>query len=294
VFTKIKRRMPWWGKIIAKLVLSRSPLSYSVWQELDLFRHGYMDSPIYALGVFEAHVVRAGLGGHLQGMTIVEMGPGDSIATAIIAKCHGARAILLDVGHFAKEDLRPYLALCELPRKRGLEPPDLSRASTLQDVLSACNAEYLTGGLVSWQQITSNTVDFVFSQAVLEHIPKEEFLPTMQECRRVMRAGSIVSHTVDLRDHLGDALNSLRFSEDIWESNLFKSSGFYTNRIRYTNMLKMFDAAGFVVDKTEVLRWDRLPTSRKKLAPPFRLMPEDELCISGFNICLRVSGSLRR
>jgi hypothetical protein len=133
--TMIKQHMPWWAKIAAKLVLSRFSLSYCVWQKLDLFRHGCMDSPSYALGVFEAHVARAGLLDRLQNMTILEMGPGDSIATSIIAKCHGARAILLDVGHFARKDLRPYLALCELLRARGLEPPDLSSANTLQDVL---------------------------------------------------------------------------------------------------------------------------------------------------------------
>ena len=288
MFTKIKRRLPWWTKIVAKLVLSRSPLSYSDWQKLALFRHGYMHDPGYASGVFDAHATRSGIRENFHGKTILEIGPGDSIATAIISRSHDARAILVDIGPFATEDTLPYLALCELLGKQGLMPPEISSAQTLEDILLACDGEYLTEGLTSWKQISSNSVDFIFSQAVLEHITKEEFLPTMRECRRVMKPGSIASHTVDLRDHLGEALNNLRFSDGIWESNLFKSSGFYTNRIRYTEMLRMFESAGFLVEKIEVQRWDRLPTPREKLASPFREMSEDELRINVFDVCLRV------
>jgi len=293
MFTVIKQHLPWWGKIAAKLVLSRSPISYNFWHKLGIFRHGGMDSPAYALNVFEAHASQAVLRyGSLHGMTILEMGPGDSVATAIISKCYGARAILVDVGHFAEYgDFRHYLALCEMLRKRGLNPPNISSARTLQDVLSVCDGEYLTEGLASWRRIPPNSVDFVFSQAVLEHTLKEEFLLTMQECRRVMKPGSFASHRVDLRDHLGGALNNLRFSEQIWESSLFRSSGFYTNRIRYSDMLKVFEAAGFIVEKSEVRRWDELPTPREKLTLPFSNMPKTELCIRGFDVGLRVPGS---
>jgi SAM-dependent methyltransferase len=288
MLTAIKQRLPWWGKIAAKIMLSRSPLPYSIWHKFALFRHGYMDSPAYAISVFDGHVLRAGLRDRLHGKTLLEIGPGDSIATAIFSKSHGARAIVVDAGHFASEDLQSYLALCELMRERGLKPPELSSAMTLQDVLLACDGEYLTEGLASWKQIPSNSVDFVFSQAVLEHIPVEEFLLTMKECRRVMKPGSIASHTIDLRDHLGEALNNLRFNENMWESDIFKSSGFYTNRIRYSYMMHLFEAADFIVEKTEVLRWNKLPTPREKLALPFRNLPEDELCIKGFDVCLRV------
>ena len=291
VFTKIKQHLPWWTKVAAKLVLGQFSLSYRRWQKLNLFRHGEMNSPGYALSIFESHVRRSNLKERLGGMTILEIGPGDSIATAIISKSLGARAILVDVGFFADKDLRPYFKLCELLRKRGLKPPELSSESTLEDILDACDSEYFVKGLASWKQISSGSVDFVFSQAVLEHIPKEEFLPTMQECRRVMRAGSIGSHTVDLRDHLGEALNNLRFTEEIWESNLFISSGFYTNRIRYSDMLELFKSASFIVELTEIRRWSKVPTNREKLALPFRNMPENELCIKGFDVCLRVPDS---
>ena len=188
MLTEMKRHLPWWSQITVRLVFSKLPVSYNTWRKLGVFKHGFMDSSKYANSVFENHMARAGLQReHLRDTTILEIGPGDSVATAIIAKCHGAKAILLDAGHFAQDDIKAYIELCEYLRKLGLEPPDLSSASTLEDVLSVCNAKYLTEGFASYKKIPTNSVDFVFSHGVLMLIPKKEFLPTMQECRRIMK-----------------------------------------------------------------------------------------------------------
>src|SRR5688572_16045409 len=76
--------VPWWAKIAAKIVLSRLPLPYGFWQRIGLFRHGCMDNSGYARTVFDTHVERAGLAGKLRGKTVVELGPGDSVATAVV------------------------------------------------------------------------------------------------------------------------------------------------------------------------------------------------------------------
>jgi len=64
------------------------------------------------------------------------------------------------------------------------------------------------------------------------------------------------------------------------------NSGFYTNRIRYTQMLTMFQQTGFDVEVVEVERWERLPTPREKLAAEFRNISTDELLVSGFDVIL--------
>ena len=169
---------------------------------------------------------------------------------------------------------------------KGLLPPDMSGCTTIQDILSICNVTYLTEGLTSLIQIESDSVDLVFSQAVLEHIRGEEFLETMKQCHRILRPEGVCSHRVDLKDHLGGALNNLRFSTHRWESEFFASSGFYTNRIQYSQMLQLFSDAGFAVEVTDIRRWENLPTPRNKLAQEFREIPDDELCISGFDVLL--------
>jgi len=247
-----------------------------------------MDSADYALGVFDTHLSNALLDKHaLQGKTILEIGPGDSIATAIIAHAYGARALLMDAGRFATDDVSSYQPLCDQLASRGLPAPDISSACSIDDILETCHSEYWTQGLSSWSSIPDESVDFVFSQAVLEHIHKHEFVQLQHECHRVMKPGAVASHRVDLRDHLGGALNNLRFSESWWESDFFIRSGFYTNRIQINEMLRMFASVGFDVDVLEARRWEALPTPRRKMDSAFAGIPEEELNVSGFDVLLR-------
>jgi SAM-dependent methyltransferase len=279
--------LPWWTKIAAKIVLARLPFGYGVWQRLGLFRHGQMDSSDYAIRIFDEHVTRAGLTGKLAGKTLLELGPGDSFASAVIAAAHGASAILVDSGHYARPDVAPYLALERRLRERGLDPPQLAGARDSNAVLERCRARYLTRGLESLRTLETASVDLMFSQAVLEHVRKKDFLATQQECRRILRPGGIGSHQIDLRDHLGGALNNLRFSDRTWESDFFARSGFYTNRISFTPMIGLFRDAGFDVQVGNVRRWPALPTPRPRLAREFRSVSDEELCVSGFEVLLR-------
>jgi SAM-dependent methyltransferase len=279
--------VPWWTRIAAKLVLSRLPLGYARWQKLGLFRHGSMDSSRYAIGVFDAHVAAAGLTGQLRGRTILEIGPGDGIASAIIAAAHGANSVLLDTGPFVRADILPYRELAEVLRDQGVSVPGLADCKTIDDILARCDARYLTDGLRSLKQLEDETVDLIFSQAVLEHVRKRELLETMRDCRRILKPGGVSSHRIDLQDHLGGALNNLRFSEPVWESEFFARSGFYTNRIQFSQMLDLFKHAGFEVKVTAVRRWESLPTPRGNLAKEFMSIPDTELCVSGFDVLLR-------
>lgn len=280
-------RIPWWAKIGAKLVLSRLPFGYAVWRRLGLFRHGDMDTSEYAIRVFHSHVEKAGLTGRLHGKTVLELGPGDSIASAIIAAAHGAKAILVDAGRFVRADTAPYLQLARVLTESGLTPPELSACRDIDEVLQRCNARYLTEGLRSFRHIETKSVDLIFSQAVLEHVRRRDFLATMRECRRILKAAGVCSHQIDLRDHLGGALNNLRFSENVWESEFFATSGFYTNCISYSQMTDLFVQAGFELDVTGVRRWLVLPTPRHRLAKRFQQLSDEELCVSEFDVLLR-------
>lgn len=289
IFVKnlLKKSLPWWARMASKFVLARLPAGYAFWQKLGLFRHGDMDEAAYAISVFELHVHRVGFAlSELNGKVILEMGPGDSVSTAIIAHAWGARAILVDAGAFASPSLLAYGPLCKALTARGLKPIDLSLVTGLDEMLAACHAMYLTNGAAAWQSVASNSVDFVFSQAVLEHVRLHEFAGVQKECFRVLKSGGLASHRVDLKDHLGGALNNLRFSKKVWESDLFVKSGFYTNRIRMTPMLEIFSDAGFGVKLLDVSRWKSLPTELKWMDSEFSSVPNAELLVSGFDVLL--------
>lgn len=245
-----------------------------------------MDEASYVLDVFNQHMTSAGLDGKLSGKTILELGPGDSIATAIVAAAYGARTILIDAGDFASRDLDKYHQLVNQLTELGLNPPDISFATELDDILHLCNSHYLVEGIKSLSTVKSNSVDLIFSQAVLEHVRKYEFAKTMLECRRIISENGIASHRVDLTDHLGGALNNLRFPERVWESDLFVKSGFYTNRLRYSSMLSLFRNANFNIDVLKVDRWEELPINRRYLDVDFSELNDDELKVKGFNVLL--------
>ena len=95
----LNKKIPWWLIIGAKIALSSIPIPYSFWKRLRLFQHGEMDQPHRAFEVFihyakmadvlikNASLPQLRVGGDF---TVLELGPGDSLFTIMIAKALGA------------------------------------------------------------------------------------------------------------------------------------------------------------------------------------------------------------
>jgi SAM-dependent methyltransferase len=280
--------VPWWLKIAAKLVLGHLPVSYERWRSLGLFRRGGMQDSSYSLRVFEKHLGHAGIGARMNGLTVLELGPGDACASALIARAYGASGCwLVDDAPLATTDIDVYRMLSDHLRKRGLDVPSLSGTSTLAEVAELCHARYLTEGLQSLRSVPDASVDLLWSHSVLEHVKRSELLEVLREMRRIVKPGGVCSHRVDLRDHLSGALNHLRFSEGFWENPFVATSGFYTNRIRFTEMLELFTRAGFAAEVREIDRWSELPTKRSRIAASYRDLSDEELRVWGFHVVLR-------
>lgn len=287
----MRKYLPWWTRIGAKIILARLPFGYQFWKRLGLFAHGDMNQPATALAIFSEHLSTADLSNKLlpNDFTLLELGPGDSLFTALIGNSMGAKKIwLIDAGAFALTDIGAYRLMAKHLESLGfVRPIILDSAKNLGEVLAACNSEYLTDGVSSLAKIPDRSVDYCFSNAVLEHIPLQDFKALAAELHRVLKPKGICVHRVDLQDHLGGALNNLRFSESTWEGPLFSRSGFYTNRIRFSTMINLFQSAGFKCEVPRKLLWDSLPTPRSALAEPFYSMSTDELSIYGFDVVLR-------
>jgi hypothetical protein len=287
---RLKDGVPWYAKIAAKIVLARLPVSYDFWRRFSLFRHGAMDQPEVASVTLRHVLAAAGLGPRTEGLSLLELGPGDSLGTVLVGRALGARAVtLVDVGPFAVRDMARYRALATHLAREGLTTPPLGENADA--MLEAAGGCYLTQGVVSLQSLPAGSIDFAFSNAVLEHIRAHEFLPMMKALRRAMTANAVAYHNVDLQDHLAYALNNLRFSDQVWESAFMARSGFYTNRIGFLEMLGLFKAAGFSTQVLEVRRFGRLPTPRSVMAPRFRSRSDDDLMVSGFQVLLRPAAS---
>lgn len=280
--------MPWWLKIAAKLVLSRIPHSYQTFAKLGMFRHGAMQNSTYALDVFNTHFTRSEFPGKTSGYTCLELGVGDSIASAIIARTFGAtKTYLVDSGRYATRDLATYQAMTQSLREQDLDIQDVDEENSFAELLLSLGCEYLTEGLSSLREIPDNSVSFIWSQAVLEHIRIGEFDETLSELFRLAVPGAVLSHRIDYQDHLGGALDNHRIPSSFWEADWMARSGFYTNRISHQDMLHRFEAAGFSVEVLLTNRWDTIPTPRRKMASEFATLPDDELLVSGCDVLLR-------
>ena len=132
--------------------------------------------------------------------------------------------------------------------------------------------------------LPNNSIDFIWSHSVLEHVRKKDFADMVVELRRIVKATGKMSHNADLKDHLGDALNNLRFSDRLWESEFMAKSGFYTNRLQHQDILKLFREGGFEIVDDAVGCWEKMPTPRNSMDVMFQDVPDDELRICSSNV----------
>lgn len=287
---RLKAAVPWWGKIAAKLALSRLPLGYSAWARANLFRHGTMDRPDQALAVFaRMHAIAAARARLAEGFAALELGPGDSLLGSVAAWGFGAGRILAcDVGAFATTTLEGLGQLDALLRARGLRPLPLEGAATAAQALARMNIAYLTRGLADLRTLPEASIDLVWSNAVLEHVRLAELPATLDALARLLKPDGVMVHGVDFSDHLGGALNNLRFAPSLWEAEWFAPrSGFYTNRVAPSELLALFAEAGLATDVVQRETWPAMPTPRRALHPSFRARSDEDLTTRGLLLAAR-------
>lgn len=270
--------IPWWGKIAAKLVLSRLPVSHSMWSKLNIFRHSYSsDDPEE-----QVSAVRTRLEKFVQRYgripsTVLELGPGEITTSAVVYKALGVeRIIFVDVGDFGLSDPEAYTRVAAAAARAGLSPPDLSGAQNRGDVFARCGVQYLVGGLSDLASLKAGSVDFITSVAVVEHIRRGELATTFSELRRVLSNDGVQWHAIDFHDHLGGGLKNLQFPPAMWEAHWMSSSGFYTNRASASHVLELMHNAGLATEIEERRLWPTPPIARNQIAKALRGTWSDE------------------
>jgi len=269
----------WTLKIILKIIFSRLNIPYKIWKNFNIFRHGQMENFEYSRKIFEGHFIDMTKVNKIDNPVIMEIGPGDSLFSMVYSRRYSKEKFyFLDVNDFASKDLNLYFKLQKSLEKENPELKHLVKPfKDFGDLLCFYNTEYLTSGLESIKEIDDNSVDYIFSHSVLEHVRKYELNALIKEMYRVLKPKGVISHNINYKDHLDESLNNLRFSEKLWESNFFAESGFYTNRIPAVVMHNYFRKNGFNLIKENFGRWDKLPIKRSSLSKEFRSFSDDEL-----------------
>lgn len=273
---KLRKAIPWYAKFGIKLVRGSLPINYSFFAKLGFFRHGKMDDPKSAVEIFQRHFSDQDL--PKRSFVFLEMGPGDSLFSGIIASYKGASAsYLVDHGDWVSKDVTKYLGMIEY--LFGTDHLKTLNISSIEDVKRVFNIHHLTGGLADLRALPADLVDISFSNAVLEHVYASEMFDTFKELKRISKKDAVSSHYIDFKDHLAYSLNNLRFSEEFWEKPIVKKSGIYTNRLRFSDIVKAMEEAGFHCEICKVEKWPELPVKKQSLDSAFFKYSIEDLLI---------------
>ena len=276
----------WLAKIIIKMILSRFPINYCIWKKFRIFRHGQMENFDYSKSIFEGHYKDLNKFNPITNPSILEIGPGDSLFSMIFSRKYSTNKFyLLDIGDFANKDVRLYRDLIRnLKSQDYLKNFNIKNEPSFDELLSYSNAKYMTSGLIDFRKLRNQSIDYIFSHSVLEHVRIYELEELISQMYRVIKPGGIISHNINYKDHLSESLNNLRFNEKIWESDLMANSGFYTNRVPAIKMHSLFKNIGFQILKEGFGSWSKLPIPRSKISNDFISFSDKELsnCTSSF------------
>jgi len=241
---KILKLTKYYIKFLTKLSLLYAKNDYDFWKKFGFFEHGQMNEEKYASATFEFFYdtyVKV-LNKDFSGISMLELGPGDSVANGILAFHHGARhTVLVDVGDFATRDLTFYSELIAGQQK------NYESVENFSEILTSNNIKYFTDGLESINYIPQDSIDLVISNAVLEHIDPESLSGYLVKINQLLTPGGIMIHRIDYRDHLVG--NNFHKSLPSWivKSNFYKNSILYLNGFTEQQYSQLFFNNGFTV-----------------------------------------------
>lgn len=121
-------------------------------------------------------------------------------------------------------------------------------ARDLEEFLRISGIDYRAPEDAAATSVADASVDVVFSNSVLEHVPRAVIGALMREARRVLRPGGIAMHSVNCGDHYAyfdrsiTQIHYLRYSElhfSLWNNSLQ-----YQNRMRANEFVEIAEQAG--------------------------------------------------
>lgn len=279
---------------------------------------GGTDSARYCYAVWMRHLLRAAPAGrwNVCPRVVAELGPGDSIGIGIAALLSGAeKYFALDIVHYsaAAKNLQIFDELAALFAARAPIPderefphlfPRLQRyefpgwlahqeslaaalapgrlAAIRQSIRNSDAADSMIRYKAPWTSsavIDGDSVDYIFSQAVLEHI--DDLDGVYGAMRRWLKPGGLMTHQIDFKCHdkAGTWNGHWAYPEFIWKLIVGRRP-YLLNRQPHSTHIGLLRRHGFTIleDAAEhtpsVLR-------REQLNPRLRGLTDDDLTTSG-------------
>lgn len=218
----------------------------------------------YSKKKFDEFQQRTPIAADLRERTILELGPGGSLGFGLLALEAGAKKYLaVDDGihtFIEKKQLLQYKALLKNSQTLRTYFYPIKKGFSYNTNL----IEYVAIDQTSKYPLPDNSIDIIYSCAVLEHVHDLDLC--FSEMARVLKNDGILYHEVDLRDHIfsQESLWFLTIS-DFWFRLLFSHTGGFVNRKRISYYKKLAQKYHLSVVSFEPIVKYEGPISLKKI-----------------------------
>lgn len=246
----------------------------------------------------------------VEGTRFLEMGTGWYPTFPFCLYLGGAKSVItVDLNRYLKpelalrmtESLSKFLpVIAEATGKPAAALADAHRALE-SAVRRGASLEEATGGVVTYHapsdasdtKLPAASLDVVFSNSVLEHVPGPVIEKCFTEARRILRPGGVVFHSVNCGDHYAYAdrkihqLNYLQFSDADWQ--VWNNEFLYQNRLRAVDFVEMARKAGFAIEidtsRPHPMRLQQLDSIQ--VHPQFSRYSREQLAITSIDFISR-------
>ena len=280
------------------------------------------DSARYCYSVWLRHLSLASKAGLCSRTPryVAELGPGESIGIGLAALIAGAEsytgfdvipltslernlAVFEDLVHLFRSreaipgpsefpEIKPSIDDYSFPHDL-LDSIDLSDARMAQIRRSICQPGYsesMIRYVAPWWDssvISPNSIDMIFSQAVLEHV--DDLAHAYDAMKSWLAPGGFVAHQIDFRSHATSSTwDGHRQYGDLRWALMRGRRPYLINRAPISVHLTHLASAGFCI--TADIRVSSPSTvPRSRLAPKFRNLSDDDLTTSGAFILARAA-----
>ncbi|MDR1486030.1 MAG: class I SAM-dependent methyltransferase [Planctomycetaceae bacterium] len=127
-------------------------------------------------------------------------------------------------------------------------PPRFNRKNYKQTLLDYYHIDFHAPSDARKTLLSENSIDYIYTNDVLEHIPQEDIKSILIECQRILLPGGIIAFAIDYKDHCRDEIISpyyfLQFSLAEW-NKIYPPGGH--NRMRHIDYKYLFEDAGFEI-----------------------------------------------
>jgi SAM-dependent methyltransferase len=279
---------------------------------------GGTDSARYCYSVWLRHLILGSKSraGAAIPEVVAELGPGDSIGIGLAALLSGAeKYFALDLVPYSALGknleifdelvsmfsarvpipdesefpfLYPKLQRYDFPgqligEERLLKSLAPQRLAVIRSSIQASDGnESMISYKAPWnapEVIDDGSLDFIFSQAVLEHV--DDLGGVYPAMRRWLRPGGIMTHQIDFKSHgKANAWNGHWTYEDVVWKVIVGRRAYLLNRQPHSVHLKLMEQSGFRILEDTVFR-SVSHLDRSRLAAKFRGLSDDDLTASG-------------